>query len=436
MIGRGRYAALAALIAALVVALAIVVTAGGDERTVRAAFASAINVVPGNEVRVAGRKVGEVASIEEVDGDAVVALRIEDDAAWPLPRGTGARIRYGTTAGYAARFVELHLGPASAPPTPEGGALRRSDTVTPVEFDQVFNTFDSATREDLRGLVSNLADTVDDRGRAISRSLQLAPAGLDQSAAILRELGADERALRTLVVAGDRTTRALAARDGELRELVSGAAATFDELAEHGRAQRASLDRFPTALGTGRTTLARLDTSIDGLQALVDDLRPGARELKRMSGPTRRAVRALRDVAPLATDALRTGRRAAPDIGRLASEGSTFLPELARVVDELAPVVACIRPYGPEVAGFVATWPGFQMYFDRSGHVARGKRVRLPFLPGTTLRSEQIVDATGKGIKYAMPRPPGLNVGQPWLLPECGAGADALDASKDPEASR
>jgi hypothetical protein len=42
----------------------------------------------------------------------------------------------------------------------------------------------------------------------------------------------------------------------------------------------------------------------------------------------------------------------------------------------------------------------------------------------------------GGGIKYAMPRPPGLNAGQPWLLPECGAGAQALDPNADPEQRR
>jgi hypothetical protein len=39
------------------------------------------------------------------------------------------------------------------------------------------------------------------------------------------------------------------------------------------------------------------------------------------------------------------------------------------------------------------------------------------------------------GLRYAFPRPPGYNAGQSWFLPECGAGPEALDASKDPEAT-
>ena len=37
------------------------------------------------------------------------------------------------------------------------------------------------------------------------------------------------------------------------------------------------------------------------------------------------------------------------------------------------------------------------------------------------------------GKKFALPRPPGLTAGQPWFLPDCGAGPDALDPTKDRE---
>jgi hypothetical protein len=38
------------------------------------------------------------------------------------------------------------------------------------------------------------------------------------------------------------------------------------------------------------------------------------------------------------------------------------------------------------------------------------------------------------GMKYGFPRPPGTNAGQPWFQPQCGAGPEALDPSKDQEA--
>jgi hypothetical protein len=47
------------------------------------------------------------------------------------------------------------------------------------------------------------------------------------------------------------------------------------------------------------------------------------------------------------------------------------------------------------------------------------------------LTTQAFVQATGKG--YAEPRPPGLGVGQPWFIPECGVTRNALNPAADPE---
>jgi hypothetical protein len=105
-----RAIAAASLVLALVAVALVLRDAGGEERTIRAAFDSATNVVPGLEVRVAGRKVGEIRSSELVNGHAILELSIEDERVWPLRRGTFARLRYGTPLGYATRVVVEELG--------------------------------------------------------------------------------------------------------------------------------------------------------------------------------------------------------------------------------------------------------------------------------------------------------------------------------------
>jgi hypothetical protein len=50
------------------------------------------------------------------------------------------------------------------------------------------------------------------------------------------------------------------------------------------------------------------------------------------------------------------------------------------------------------------------------------------------ISTQAFVNATGK--QYAEPRPPGLSVGQPWFLPQCGAGPNALNPGADPESHR
>ena len=113
------------------------------------------------------------------------------------------------------------------------------------------------------------------------------------------------------------------------------------------------------------------------------------------------------------------------------------MPHLGSVLGQLAPMVACVRPYAPEIAGQMTDWTGFNGSYDDRAHYSRTAQQKPPFAPGTSMTSEQIVNDTFRNkIFYAMPRPPGLGAGQPWLIPECGAGRDALDPSKDPELRR
>lgn len=420
-----------ALVAALVV---LVARSGEGERELRATFAEAVQIVPGQEVRIAGRPVGRVSAVEEVDGEAVVRLRFDDDA-WPLRRGTTARLRFGSVSGYAGRFVDVTPGPGSAPPLRAGSVLGAAQTTTPVEFDEVFATFDRRTRADLAGVLDDAARGLDGAGSAgLARTLRHGAGGADAYAQLAAELGADTRALDTLLRTADATTAALARQAPALEALLHRAAGTFDELASRTGAQRAALERLPGALADGRRTLARLDRSLGGLHGLVGELRPGAAALRAAAPDVERLASRLRDVAPLAADTLRTGRRAAPHIDALLRAATPFAPQAARALDDLAPALHCITPYGPEITGMAATWTGFSGV-DAGGGYARVDLTQLPPLvaAGTPLSAKQITDLFGSRVKYAMPRPPGLDSGQPWFLPECGAGRDALDPAKDPE---
>jgi len=430
---RARLIAFLSLAAAAVLVV-LVISPGGDH-TLRASFDSAEQLAPGQEVRIAGRKVGEIGSIDLVDGHAVVQLKIKDSGVWPLRRGTTADVRWGSTTSLANRYVQLHPGPDPAPKLPDGGILSTRDTKSAVELDTAYRIFRGRTRGDLRHLVMEAGDTLDGQGPALSKALRSAPGGLDATASLLRELGADQEALRTLAAAGDRATSALAARGARLSSLVQHAGDTFDEFARHTRAEQVSLERAPSALHESTGTLARLDMSLTGLRALLTDLAPGARELRVMAAPARAAFAELRRVVPIANAALRSGTRAAPGIARLLRTGSPFLSKLGTDLDQLEPMMACIRPYAPELAGNLTTWTGYNKNFDSGGHYARTFPLQFNSLlaPGSTSNSAEIVKASSGALHYAMPRPPGLNAGKPWFRPRCGAGPESLDASKDPE---
>lgn len=431
-----RIEAACAIAAVAVATAAIWLAAGRDsDHALRAAFAATQNVFAGQEVRVAGVKVGAVAGQDLEAGDVVLRLRIDDESIWPLRQGAKALVRYGRTASTFQRHIELRPGPPNAPPLRNGDLLERSDTVTPVEFDEIFNMVDRRMQRDLQALIGRGARTIGPRPRALARGLEEAPGGVGAAEDLVSALGADPSALNVLVDSGARTTRALARETPEIRELVGSAAATFDELARRSHAITAALDRAPGTLEAAEATLRRTDRSIRGLDSLTADLGPGARGLRGLAPVARRAVAALDSVAPLATSTLRTGAASAPAITRLLRAGTPFVRRLADVTAHAGAQLDCVRPYTPEIAGFLGTWAGFTQNYDSTNHYARVLSQTPPFQNGTPMTSAQIL-RTYPGQEYAFPRPPGLNAGQTWLHAGCGAGDKALDPRADPEARR
>jgi phospholipid/cholesterol/gamma-HCH transport system substrate-binding protein len=413
-------------------------TTRDQEHHVRVAFDEAVSVSSGLDVQVNGIDVGKVSKVQERDGQAIVELGIDDDAVWPLRHGTTAALRFGTTVGNGTRRIDLVPGPSSAPAIPEGGVIAARHSVTPTEFDQVFQTFDEPTRRDLRGLNRNADGVLRGRADDLDAGVHAAAPALDAVGGVLGDLAADERALRSFVREADDTLGRLASREGRISALVSVGAATFDTFARNSRALQASIDETPSTLGAVRTTLARLDRSVDGLDGLFADLRPGARALRPLAATAEPTLAALRRVVPQARATVHTATRSAPEISRFLADAQPLLRTSAPVLADLAPVVSCLRPYAPELAGFFSNWASFTKNFDGTSHYARVRVVegQTSLTDTPDLNTKQFLDTAGMGQLYAGLRPPGLNAGKPWYQPECGVGEDAVDPGKDWEDRR
>jgi phospholipid/cholesterol/gamma-HCH transport system substrate-binding protein len=424
---------LSALSAATIAVAAIVLLGGGASHRIRAVFTAAIQLRPGNEVRIAGRTIGDVQSVA-LDNDAALVTLGIDNNAWPLHAGTTAQLRFGSAAAYASRYIQLQPGPARNSVLPEDALLPEADTRSPVEFDQIYQTFDAATRRNLAGTIAGAARTLTGHGADVARDLEQGAPGVQETANMLGDLAIDPAALGTLITAGASTTAALRATDPQLQGLVTNAAQTFSVFADNATALQASIERLPETLGAAQRTLAHLDRSLTPLGVLLDDLAPGAPGLVSTAPLLTRALATLQRIAPLAGWTLRIGTQRLPAVSRLLDAARPFLPALSRVLDGLAPVVGCIRPYAPEIGGYLATWQ--EGPIDTAGHYGRVNLIQTPITPGTTLTSTQAVAQSHGALRYAFPRPPGLNAGQVWYQPQCGAGPDALNPADDPEGAK
>lgn len=400
---------------------------------VRAVFDYAPNLFSGLDVRVDGLDAGKIKKVEQVDDKAVVTLGIHEDRFWPLRQGTTATLRFGTTIGNATRIIDLDPGPSSARAIPNHGVIDNARTNEATEFDEVFDTLDAKTRESLQGTLKGTGDTFGPRAKQLGSGLQASAPGLRAVGGLATDLARDQVALSALVANTARVTSTLAARREAISGLVSVASATFDAFARNTAGIKGSLERFPPAVREARTTLAHLDGTVDRLDALTADLRPGAAQLGGLSRELRPALASLRETVPSAVATFRTARTAAPHVTKLLRQAVPFSTPAAPALTELAPIMSCIRPYAPEIAGLLSTWSSFTKNYDGIGHLARlwGNFGPTSLTSTPPVDTEAFTKATGQG--YALVRPPGYNAGKPWFLPECGAGPEGVDPAKDPE---
>jgi phospholipid/cholesterol/gamma-HCH transport system substrate-binding protein len=424
-----------ALAAALAFALAaaLLAVSSGSTHRLRAVFAAAVQVRSGEQVRVAGRTVGSVRSVALRDGRAVLTLGI-DGSQWPLHAGTTAMLRFGAAAAYASRYVQLQPGPAGAPALAEDALLPESDTATPVEFDQFYATFGPRTRRHLGAAIAGAAATLHGHATDLRRAVELGGPGTERTAGMLSDLGLDPQALSTLVSSGASTAAGLRGSDAQLQGVVDHAAETIGVFADNAAALQQTLANLPSTLSSARGMLAHLDRSLGGLGRLVTDIAPGAAGLVTTAPLVTRTLRTLRRIGPAAQTALATGAIQLPRLAGFLGAARPFAPSLATALARVAPMVACLRPYAPEIGGWLDTWQGGAV--DSVGHYGRVDVIQTPVLPGTTLDSAQAVALANGSVSYAFPRPPGLNAGQPWFQPQCGAGPSSLDPAADPEAHR
>ena len=124
----GRVAAVSAVVIAVVV-VAVILLSGGSSYQVKAIFQDASQIVSGDQVEIAGNAVGTVSNIQLTrSGQAQLTLSINNSSYTPLHQGTDATVRLASLSGIANRYVDLRLGPATAPKIANNGTIPTTAT--------------------------------------------------------------------------------------------------------------------------------------------------------------------------------------------------------------------------------------------------------------------------------------------------------------------
>lgn len=359
---------------------------GGD--VVKAEFTSATNIRGGQEVRVHGVKVGTVDSVERVPGHdtAVVKMRLTEDDRPALKRDARASIYWRTLLG-RNMYIELDPGHAAAP---LGSAtIPASRTDSQVELDQALEPLDARGRRSLQVMLRTLRDGLADPAAPRAAIDAMAP-GLRPVAPGLAALRGQRPGDLQRVV--DRTAKVTAALDrhqAALGELIDNATTTLGVTAARRADLAAVVDRAPSALRDTNVQLAALRGTLDRLDPLVADLRPGARALDpaaRAASPALRAATpVLHGLDPLLAD-LQPAVRRLRAVGRAGTPLVRELdPTVTRTRDEILPWLEGADPHTHRkvyelIGPTISFLDSLTQAFDANGH-------DVPFQAGSSTRA-------------------------------------------------
>jgi ABC-type transporter Mla subunit MlaD len=256
-------------------------------------------------------------------------------------------------------------------------------------------------------------------------------------AAVHGDLGSDQAALQTLVDSTDGVVRAVGRSNPGVQRLLQGAASTFTATASQSQALQSAITDAPQALqGLGHVA-HHVSSTLHRVSMLSDRLGPGITQLRRLAAPLDSALRTVVNVAPDAIATLNTVRNAGPSLDALLSRArTTVMPRLRSIGRQAARQVDCIRPYTPEILGFLTTWAGFWGEGDYKSTVIHGALGVTSTTNTNTVDSAQLQKALGKAadLNIDYPGVPGMALNQPWYQPQCGITSDSLNFSRDPEA--
>ncbi len=270
-----RIAAIAAL-AVVVIVLAIVLFSGGGGHKYTFMFQNAGQLVNDNQVMIGGSPVGTVSGIDLSPNNlAEVHVEVEQE----LHEGTTAVIRATSLSGVANHYLSISPGPNSNPALEEGATLGLASTTTPVDVDQLFNSFPKKVREGLQNFIKGNGEIYAGRGPEANESYKYFGTALNRATAFAEELNADEALLSKFLVSSSNLTSAVAGRGAQLSSAISHANQAFQAISSENVALERALEELPPVMRQSNTTFVNLRAALDDVEPLIDTAKPATKNL-------------------------------------------------------------------------------------------------------------------------------------------------------------
>ncbi len=370
---RARIATIVALAAAVIV-LAVILFSGGGGHKYTFVFQNAGQLVSDNQVLIGGSPVGTVESIELTD-DNLAAVKVEVEQ--ELHEGTTATIRATSLSGVANHYVSISPGPNSSPALEEGAEIGLGSTTTPVDIDQLFNTFPPSVREGLSDFIKGNAAIYAGQGKNANETYKYFGTALNRAGAFVGELNADQNLLSKFVVSSSGLFKAISERGDQLTDAISHANTAFNSIASETQAFDATLRELPPVMRQSNTTFVNLRAALGDLEPLVDTAKPATKELAPFLAELRPVFQKLIPfVHNLRLTVSRPGKgndaydllTALPKVQELAANA---FPHTEAAIAAFQPNLNFIRAYTPDFFNALGKFGQISGYYDGNGHYVR-----------------------------------------------------------------
>ena len=262
---------------------------------------NAETLVPGNDVRIGGVRVGfveDVVPVTHKDGRVTAQADLKlDKNVDPIPRGSSVVVRARSALGLKYLEINRSNNPHGYP---QGAVLPlKAAHPHPVEYDQVLSTFNGPTRSAIRQNLVEFGAVLAGRGPQINGAIgQLRPL-LRRLQPVARNLASSKTGLaRFFREAGNAAAEVAPVAQTQAHMFVA-LNTTFGALASVARPFiQDTISQTPPTFDTLIRTSPRISTFLKHNAALFADLRPG--------------VHALDKDSPAIASALETGARVLP----------------------------------------------------------------------------------------------------------------------------
>lgn len=395
-----------AIVIAAVLAVGGATMANAGNYKVAVVLPNAVNIIEGGSVIREGYRAGTIDSVEVVDGKAKVVLDLDDEFG-KLHDGVRVDVAWKGTIG--ERLVTVTDGPRKNAEIPSG-ALLTNVASEPVEIAEVMSALDAPTRKNVNTLIKRINATTTDHEADMKAALTTAGPAVEQLGAMLADLGTDGEAIRQILTQSNRTMTILANRQRTLSQVVGNLSDMSESVVTRRKELGETLETLPEVIEEGEKTFEAVPDAVDEAVPLLEDLEPATDKLASTSKHLKPVLQDLRPAVQDLRPALASLAALLNQTPAMMDAGTATFPAINNAVKTTQPMVGFLRPYTPEVVGWLSNWASLAGNYDSNGHYARFHIINGP---QSVIPSVAAVSQAG-GVSQNLRPKPGEPVGQAW----------------------